>query len=153
MIASGKLPAVVPTVQQLLDAAHAGNKVDGATMDGVNGGGDDVVAAGAGDGGDGGGDGGNDTSGGEGGEPLLLYNATAALEVLMQPKEVVLLAHRADGSGVIDRVPLGSYALVRRDVRRSGGWKVCKYQQAVGRWKLTHINRSTHQVKPFYLSK
>ena len=139
MIASGQLPPVVPDLQSLTDAAHAGKTVDGATMEGVVEAGTTTLGGEQQSGSRGGG-GGNDggdaatatkttttttTTGGGG-----AYNATEALGELMREKEVVVLAHRSDGSGVIDRVPVGKYALVKRDVRRSGGWKVCKYQQA-----------------------
>ena len=141
MIASGTLPPVVPTLQQLTDAAHAGNKVDGATMEGVEAGelGAEGTVTGTGTGtgtgmgGEGGGVEGGVEGGGAGGSAAgtaTAYNATAALEELMKEKEVVLLAHRSDGSGVVDRIPVGSYAMVAKNVRRSGGWKVCKYQQA-----------------------
>jgi hypothetical protein len=123
MIASGNLPMVVPTVEQLA-AARSGDKVDGAAMDGLGGG---EFGGGDGDGDNSGGAAGETEAGGDGGGSdgaagFHTYNASLALELLMEPKAVVLLAHRADDSGT-DRIPVGTYALVTRDVRRSGGWK------------------------------
>lgn len=87
---------------------------------------------------EGGGDGAPPTAGEQkeedgAGLSALSFNNTAVMEALMTPREVTVLARRTDGGGgggAVDRISLGRHALVRRDVRRSGGWKMCKYQQA-----------------------
>ena len=119
MIASGDLPHMPSSVEQV----RAGESDGGAGGSGGGGGGGagDLDGAGAAEGGDAAGAEGGDAA--EGG-----YNGTAAMEWLMTPREVVLVAMRAGGG--VDRISLGAHALVSRRVLRSSGWKVCKYQMA-----------------------
>ena len=56
------------------------------------------------------------------------YNATAVLEYLTTPRELVVVVKREGGED--DVVPVGSYPLVTRRVSGANGWKVCKFQRA-----------------------
>jgi len=55
------------------------------------------------------------------------YNHTEVALKLMEPREMTLLAHRPGGQ--TDRLALGTHTLLTKVTKRTGGWKVCKYQQ------------------------
>lgn len=70
---------------------------------------------------------GGSTSGGGVLNVQQAYNATQVAMKLMEPRELTLLAHRSGGQ--TDRLSLGKHALLTKVTKRTGGWKVCKYQQ------------------------